>query len=123
MSQETIFTKIINREIPATIVYEDEHTLAFEDINPQAPFHVLIIPKKEIPTINDINEQNASLVGNLYIVAAKLAKQHGFADDGYRVVMNCNQHGGQTVYHIHLHMLAGKEMGWPPYQDTKKENT
>ena len=123
MSQETIFTKIINREIPATIVYEDEHTLAFEDINPQAPFHVLIIPKKVIPTINDINEQNASLVGNLYIVAAKLAKQHGFADDGYRVVMNCNQHGGQTVYHIHLHMLAGKEMGWPPYQDTKKENT
>ena len=97
MSQETIFTKIINREIPATIVYEDEHTLAFEDINPQAPFHVLIIPKTEIPTINDINEENASLIGNLYIVAAKLAKQHGYADDGYRVVMNCNQHGGQPI--------------------------
>ncbi|MBH0058744.1 histidine triad nucleotide-binding protein [Pseudoalteromonas sp. SWXJZ94C] len=121
MSQETIFTKIINREIPASIVYEDDDTLAFRDINPQAPFHVLIIPKKAIATINDINEGNAHLVGNLYVAAAKIAKQNNFADDGYRVVMNCNEHGGQTVYHIHLHMLAGKEMGWPPYQDTKKE--
>jgi histidine triad (HIT) family protein len=121
MSQETIFTKIINREIPASIVYEDDDTLAFRDINPQAPFHVLIIPKKAIATINDINEDNAHLVGNLYVAAAKIAKQNNFADDGYRVVMNCNEHGGQTVYHIHLHMLAGKEMGWPPYQDIKKE--
>lgn len=106
MSQETIFTKIINREIPANIIYEDENTLAFEDINPQAPFHVLIIPKIAIPTINHINDDNAHLVGNLYVVAAKLAKEHNFSDDGYRVVMNCNDHGGQTVYHIHLHMLA-----------------
>lgn len=121
MSQETIFTKIINREIPANIIYEDENTLAFEDINPQAPFHVLIIPKIAIPTINHINDDNAHLVGNLYVVAAKLAKEHNFSDDGYRVVMNCNDHGGQTVYHIHLHMLAGKQMGWPPYQDNKKE--
>ncbi|GAA59282.1 Hit-like protein involved in cell-cycle regulation [Pseudoalteromonas sp. BSi20652] len=121
MSQETIFTKIINREIPASIVYEDDNTLAFKDINPQAPFHVLIIPKKAIATINDINEENAHLIGDLYLVAAKLAKQNNFAEDGYRVVMNCNKHGGQTVYHIHLHMLAGKEMGWPPYQDSKKE--
>jgi len=121
MSQETLFTKIINREIPASIIYEDEHTLAFEDINPQAPFHVLIIPKIAIPTINHINDDNAHLVGNLYVVAAKLAKEHNFSDDGYRVVMNCNDHGGQTVYHIHLHMLAGKQMGWPPYQDNKKE--
>lgn len=121
MSQETIFTKIINREIPANIIYEDENTLAFEDINPQAPFHVLIIPKIAIPTINHINNDNAYLVGNLYVVAAKLAKEHNFSDDGYRVVMNCNDHGGQTVYHIHLHMLAGKQMGWPPYQDNKKE--
>lgn len=120
MSQETIFTKIINREIPADIIYEDEHTLAFEDINPQAPFHALIIPKKAIATINDVTPENSHLVGNLYVVAAKLAKQLNFADDGYRVVMNCNEHGGQTVYHIHLHMLAGKEMGWPPYQNTKK---
>ncbi|KTD96621.1 MULTISPECIES: histidine triad nucleotide-binding protein [unclassified Pseudoalteromonas] len=121
MSQETLFTKIINREIPASIIYEDENTLAFEDINPQAPFHVLIIPKIAIPTINHINDDNAHLVGNLYVVAAKLAKEHNFSDDGYRVVMNCNDHGGQTVYHIHLHMLAGKQMGWPPYQDNKKE--
>ena len=120
MSQETIFTKIINREIPADIIYEDELALAFKDINPQAPFHALIIPKQAIATINDVIEENAHLVGHLYVVAAKLAKQFNFADDGYRVVMNCNEHGGQTVYHIHLHMLAGKEMGWPPYQNTKK---
>jgi histidine triad (HIT) family protein len=120
MSTETLFTKIINREIPADIIYEDDTTLAFKDINPQAPFHVLIIPKKAIATINDINSENSHLVGNLYEVAAKLAKQFNFSDDGYRVVMNCNKHGGQTVYHIHLHMLAGKEMGWPPYQEAKK---
>jgi len=120
MSQETIFTKIINREIPADIIYEDDHSLAFKDINPQAPFHALIIPKQAIATINDVTEENSHLVGHLYVVAAKLAKQLNFSDDGYRVVMNCNEHGGQTVYHIHLHMLAGKEMGWPPYQNTKK---
>ncbi|CAM4060081.1 histidine triad nucleotide-binding protein [Pseudoalteromonas byunsanensis] len=121
MTDSTIFDKIINKEIPADVVYEDEHTLAFKDINPQAPFHVLVIPKQRIATINDVNEQNAHLIGNLYVVAAKLAKQHGFAEDGYRVVMNCNEHGGQTVYHIHLHMLAGQAMGWPPYQNKKKE--
>ncbi|MBQ4813865.1 histidine triad nucleotide-binding protein [Pseudoalteromonas luteoviolacea] len=120
MSQETIFTKIINREIPADIVYEDEKALAFKDINPQAPFHVLVIPKQPIATINDVNEENAHLVGHLHLVAAKLAKEHGFADNGYRVVMNCNNDGGQTVYHIHLHVLAGLEMGWPPYQSRKK---
>lgn len=121
MSNETIFDKIIKKEIPAEILYEDELTLAFKDINPQAPFHVLIIPKQAIATINDINETNSHLVGKLYEVAAKLAKEHGFSDDGYRAVMNCNEHGGQTVYHIHLHMLAGKSMGWPPYQSNKKE--
>jgi histidine triad (HIT) family protein len=120
MTTETIFTKIINREIPATIVYEDDDTLAFEDINPQAPFHVLIIPKKAIATINDITEQDQHLIGKLYCVAAKLAKEKGFATSGYRVVMNCNEDGGQTVYHIHLHMLAGKAMGWPPYADKMK---
>ncbi|CCQ10656.1 Bis(5'-nucleosyl)-tetraphosphatase (asymmetrical) [Pseudoalteromonas luteoviolacea B = ATCC 29581] len=120
MSTETIFTKIIAREIPADIVYEDEQSLAFRDINPQAPFHVLVIPKTPIATINDINSDNAALVGHLYVVAAKLAKEFGFAKDGYRVVMNCNEHGGQTVYHIHLHVLAGKAMGWPPYQNNKK---
>lgn len=120
MAQETLFTKIINREIPADIVYEDEHTLAFKDINPQAPFHVLIIPKKPIATINDIQTDDTHLIGQLHLVAAKLAKQEGFAESGYRVVMNCNDDGGQTVYHIHLHMLAGKEMGWPPYTNNKK---
>ncbi|MFC3034617.1 histidine triad nucleotide-binding protein [Pseudoalteromonas fenneropenaei] len=120
MSNETIFDKIIARQIPADIVYEDELSLAFRDINPQAPFHVLVIPKTAIATINDINADNAHLVGHLYVVAAKLAKEYGFAEEGYRVVMNCNEHGGQTVYHIHLHVLAGKAMGWPPYQDKKK---
>ncbi|MBQ4851233.1 histidine triad nucleotide-binding protein [Pseudoalteromonas sp. MMG012] len=121
MSNSTIFDKIINKEIPADILYEDEYTLAFRDINPQAPFHVLVIPKAKIATINDVNEQNSHLVGHLYVVAAKLAKEHGFAEDGYRVVMNCNEDGGQSVYHIHLHVLAGKALGWPPYTNTKKE--
>ncbi|TMO60811.1 histidine triad nucleotide-binding protein [Pseudoalteromonas aurantia] len=121
MSQSTIFDKIINKEIPADIVYEDDKALAFKDINPQAPFHVLVIPKARIATINEVTEQNSHLVGHLYAVAAKLAKEHGFAEDGYRAVMNCNEHGGQTVYHIHLHLLAGKTMGWPPYTSTKKE--
>ena len=120
MSTETIFTKIINKEIPATIVYEDEDTLAFNDINPQAPFHVLIIPKKAIATINDITPHDHALIGKLYSVAAHLAKEHGFAQSGYRVVMNCNEDGGQTVYHIHLHMLAGKALGWPPFSDRMK---
>jgi histidine triad (HIT) family protein len=116
---ETIFTKIINREIPAEIIYEDELALAFNDINPQAPIHFLVIPKKAITTINDIEEDDKALVGHLYLVAAQLAEKHGFAQDGYRAVMNCNKDGGQTVYHIHLHVLAGKAMGWPPYQDRR----
>jgi len=121
MSADTIFTKIINRDIPADIVYETEQVLAFKDINPQAPFHVLIIPKQAIATANDINADNSHLVGKLYEAAAALAKQEGFAEQGYRLVMNCNEYGGQTVYHIHLHMLAGKAMGWPPYTDKLKQ--
>jgi histidine triad (HIT) family protein len=120
MQQETLFTKIINREIPADIVYEDELSLVFKDINPQAPFHVLIIPKKPIPTINDILLEDRQVVGHLYYVAKQLATEFGFSEDGYRVVMNCNEHAGQTVFHIHLHMLAGKELGWPPYTESKK---
>lgn len=120
MSDGTIFDKIISKEIPADIVYEDDNTLAFKDINPQAPVHLLIIPKQRIATANDINDDNAELVGQLYVTAAKIAKDMGFAKDGYRCVMNCNQNGGQTVYHIHLHLLAGKALGWPPYQDTLK---
>jgi histidine triad (HIT) family protein len=120
MQQETLFTKIINREIPADIVYEDELSLVFKDINPQAPFHVLIIPKKPIPTINDILLEDRQVVGHLYYVAKQLAAEFGFSEDGYRVVMNCNEHAGQTVFHIHLHMLAGKVLGWPPYTESKK---
>ena len=120
MSEGTIFDKIISKEIPADIIYEDDKALAFNDINPQAPTHFLVIPKQVIATTNDINEQNAEQVGYLYVIAAKIAKQMGFAEDGYRCVMNCNGNGGQTVYHIHLHVLAGKAMGWPPYQDKLK---
>lgn len=120
MSQDTIFSKIINREIPADIQYEDDLVLAFSDVNPQAPTHLLIIPKKPIATVNDIQMEDREVIGHLFVVAAKIAKDKGFAEDGYRVVMNCNQHGGQTVYHLHLHLLAGKAMGWPPYQDKLK---
>lgn len=112
---DTIFSRIINREIPADIVHEDEQCLAFRDINPQAPVHILVIPKKAIPTINDLQPEDEATVGHLYTVAAKIAQEEGIAGDGYRTVMNCNDHGGQTVYHIHLHLIGGKPLGWPPY--------
>ncbi|MDX1801700.1 MAG: histidine triad nucleotide-binding protein [Marinobacter sp.] len=118
---DTLFTKIINREIPADIVYEDDRSLAFKDINPQAPVHLLIIPKKAIATINDLEEDDRELVGHLFLVAKKLAGDMGFDEDGYRVVMNCNEQAGQTVFHIHLHLLAGKPLGWPPYTDRLKQ--
>lgn len=117
---DCLFCKIIDKNIPAQIVYEDDKVLAFNDINPQAPFHALIIPKKHISTLNDIQEDDAELVGHMLLAAGKIAKKQGFAESGYRTVFNCNQDGGQTVYHIHLHVLAGKAMGWPPYQDTLK---
>lgn len=111
---DDLFLKIINREIPADIVYETEDILAFRDINPQAPIHFLIIPKEHIRTINDVQESHAELIGKLFLAAAELAMREGVADDGYRVVMNCNRAGGQAVYHIHLHLLGGRQMGWPP---------
>ncbi|WP_018982809.1 histidine triad nucleotide-binding protein [Salinimonas chungwhensis] len=117
---ETIFTKIINRDIEAEILYEDEQSLAFKDINPQAPVHFLVIPKKAIATINDITEADEALVGHLSVVAAKVADELGIADEGYRTVMNCNEFGGQSVYHIHLHVMGGKLLGWPPYTDKPK---
>ena len=117
---ETIFDKIIDRSIPADILYEDDLSLAFSDISPQAPHHFLVIPKKRIPTINDISKDDRELVGHLYWVAARLAEQKGVAHEGYRTVMNCNEFGGQTVFHIHLHVLAGKPLGWPPYTDRPK---
>tara|TARA_B100002049_G_scaffold212506_1_gene176307 strand:- start:371 stop:739 length:369 start_codon:yes stop_codon:yes gene_type:complete len=118
---ETIFTKIINRDIPADIIYEDDDVLAFNDINPQAPVHFLVIPKKPIATINDITEDDRLVVGHLYLVAARLAKELGVDEEGYRAVMNCNEFGGQSVYHIHLHVLAGRLMGWPPFTDKPKQ--
>ncbi|MDN7132758.1 histidine triad nucleotide-binding protein [Halomonas sp. MC140] len=111
---ECLFCKIINREIPADIVYEDEHVLAFNDIGPQAPTHQLIIPKKHISTLNDIEEPDLAIVGRLQLTAAKLAREQGFDQDGYRVVMNCNEMGGQTVYHIHMHLMGGRIFTWPP---------
>mgnify|MGYP000100205628 CR=1 FL=1 len=117
---ETIFTKIINKEIPAEILFEDERVLAFKDINPQAPIHFLVIPKKPIATTNDISAEDEAVVGYMHRVAAQLADHFGVAEQGYRTVMNCNQDGGQTVYHIHLHVLAGKPLGWPPYTERLK---
>jgi len=111
---DDLFLKIIQREIPADIVYETDDILAFRDINPQAPIHLLIIPKEPIPTINDVEQEHVELMGKLFLAAADLAKREGIADDGYRVVMNCNRAGGQAVYHIHLHLLGGRQMTWPP---------
>ena len=108
---DTIFHKIIDRRIPADIVYEDEHLIAFHDIAPQAPVHVLFVPKITIPTLNDVQPGQAGIVGRLAIAAANYAKAQGFAEDGYRIVMNCNDHGGQTVFQIHLHLLAGAPLG------------
>ena len=110
----TLFAKIVRREIPADIVYEDDDVLAFRDINPQAPVHVLFVPKRAVATLNDLADADATLVGKLVIAAARWAKAQGFAEDGYRCVMNCNRDGGQTVFHIHLHLLAGRTMHWPP---------
>ncbi len=111
---ETIFDKIINREIPADILYEDDEVMAFRDVNPQAPVHFLVIPKQPIPTLNHLQPEQAPLIGKLVLTAQKLAQKQGIAEDGYRLVMNCNEHGGQTVFHIHLHVLGGRPMGWPP---------
>lgn len=110
----TIFGKIIRKEIPAKVVYEDDEILAFEDIQPQAPIHILVIPKKEISTLNDLKDEDAELMGKLFLVAQKIAKEQGFAEQGYRTVFNCNEDGGQTVNHIHLHLLAGRSLTWPP---------
>jgi histidine triad (HIT) family protein len=111
---KTIFDKIITGEIPADIVYNDDEVLAFRDINPQAPVHILIIPKKPIPTINDLTDRDAELVGRLFLAAKQIAADLGVAESGYRTLMNCNKDGGQDVFHIHLHLLAGRQMTWPP---------
>ncbi|SFH90526.1 histidine triad nucleotide-binding protein [Modicisalibacter xianhensis] len=110
---DCLFCKMVEREIEPDIVYEDEHVLAFNDIDPKAPTHILIVPKKHIATLNDIEEADLALIGRLQFTAAKLAKQQGFADNGYRVVMNCNEDGGQSVYHIHMHLMGGRHFTWP----------
>jgi histidine triad (HIT) family protein len=111
---DTIFGKIIRRDIPADIVYEDDEVLAFRDLNPQAPVHVLFIPKKPIATLDAATAEDATLLGKVLLAAAAYAREQGFADAGYRTVINCNTHGGQTVYHLHVHLLAGRAMTWPP---------
>ena len=111
---EDLFLKIVARDIPADIVYETDDVLAFKDLNPQAPLHVLIIPKQRTRTINDMQDQDAELFGKLFLAAKEIAAEAGVSEDGYRVVMNCNAAAGQTVFHVHLHMLAGRQFSWPP---------
>lgn len=111
---DCLFCRIAAREIPAKVVYEDDRLMAFEDINPQAPMHVLVIPKSHIPTINDLTPEHDALAGQMVRCAAALAKDRGYSDRGFRTVFNANREAGQTVFHIHLHVLAGRPLTWPP---------
>ncbi|MFO7634319.1 MAG: purine nucleoside phosphoramidase [Caldilinea sp.] len=111
MTTETIFSKIIRREIPSDIVYQDDQVTAFRDINPQAPVHILIVPNKLIPTVNDVTPDDEQLLGRMFVVASKIAAQEGIAEHGYRLLVNCNHDGGQEVYHLHLHLLGGRRLG------------
>jgi len=111
---DCIFCKIVAGGIPADIIYEDEDVLVFRDLNPQAPTHVLVIPRRHISTLNDLQPEDAELAGKMSLAAKTVARQEGIADEGYRVVFNCNAGAGQTVFHIHMHVLGGRPMGWPP---------
>ena len=111
MAQETIFSKIIRREIPADIVYQDDLVTAFRDINPQAPTHILIVPNKVIPTVDDVTTEDELMLGRLFTAAAQIARQEGIADDGYRLIVNCKDHGNQEVYHVHMHLVGGTPLG------------
>lgn len=111
---DCIFCKIAAGEIPADLLYEDDQVVCFPDLNPQAPFHALIIPRKHIATLNELDENNNAIIGHMMHAATKIAKKQGFDQAGYRTVMNCNDDGGQTVFHIHLHLLAGRRLSWPP---------
>lgn len=113
MSEKTIFKRILDGEIPADIVYQDDYCLAFRDVAPQAPTHILVIPKKEIPSIDDIADEDAPLMGHLMIVIRRLAGELGLGN-GYRVVVNCGDDGGQSVDHLHFHLLGGRSLKWPP---------
>ncbi len=110
----TIFKKIIDKEIPAKVVYEDDVCLAFRDVNPQAPTHVLVIPKKEMRSLNEVSTQDKELLGHMLLKCGEIARYLGLAESGYRVVINTNNDGGQTVFHLHFHLLAGRPMTWPP---------
>ncbi len=114
MANKTIFKRIIDGEIPADIVYQDEYSLAFRDVRPQAPVHVLVIPRKEIPSLAHATDDDSELLGRLLITVRKVANQLGLDPTGYRVVINCGRDGGQTVDHLHLHLLAGRGLDWPP---------
>lgn len=111
---DTIFGKIANGEVEADLVYEDEAVVAFRDLNPQAPVHILVIPRKPIPTLSDAEADDAELLGRLLLAAAKVAEQEGIAEQGYRTVINCKAGGGQTVYHLHVHLIGGRPLQWPP---------
>lgn len=111
MPEETIFRKIIDKEIPSDTLYQDQYVTAFRDISPQAPTHILVVPNKLIPTVNDIEVEDELLIGKMVMVAKKLAHEEGIAGSGYRLIINCNDDGGQEVYHLHLHLIGGKKLG------------
>jgi len=110
---DCIFCKIVAGDIPSDIIYEDDKVIAFKDLSPQAPHHLLIIPRKHIPTVNDFTPEDALLFGQMGQAAKSIAKQIGVAEDGYRLIVNCNEQGGQTVFHTHMHLMAGKRLSWP----------
>jgi len=114
MNSDCLFCKIVAGDIPATVRYEDDRVIAFDDIDPKAPFHILIIPKKHIATTIDLTVDDNDLIGHIYQVAGKISRDAGFAEDGFRVVNNCNKAGGQVVWHLHFHLLGGRNMTWPP---------
>ena len=111
---DCLFCKIVTGDIPAEKVFENDHVIGFQDLNPQAPTHVLVIPKKHVSTINDLQDEDKALVGEMYMAARQIATDQGLAEKGYRTVLNCNEEAGQTVFHIHLHLLGGRRMQWPP---------
>ncbi|MGC6450207.1 MAG: histidine triad nucleotide-binding protein [Pirellulaceae bacterium] len=114
MSEPTIFKRIIDGIIPANVVYEDEQCLAFHDVTPQAPVHILVIPKKEIASIDDLSAEDEQLIGHLFLVIQQIAREQGLAENGYRVICNCGEGGGQTVFHLHYHLMGGRNLKWPP---------
>jgi histidine triad (HIT) family protein len=112
MSQsDTLFSKIINREVAAKIVFQDDQVTAFWDINPQAPVHILIVPNRIIPTVNDVSVEDEHLLGHMFVIAAKIAAEQSIAEDGYRLIVNCGRHGNQVVFHLHMHLLGGEPLG------------